>query len=83
MALKVIIRNKKQYEEALETLEEYKAARKKILHAQSYTMGSDQINRPGLQKVEDSISELERAIDEYERFGKRVGRRAGRIVPVD
>lgn len=82
MALKKIIRNKKQYAEALEDLANYKKARNKILNAQSYTIGAEQINRASLAKVEDSISALETAIDEYERHG-RTGRRAGRIVPVD
>jgi hypothetical protein len=81
--VKVIIRNKKQYDEAVETLALYKKARAKILGgAQSYTIGAEQINRASLARIEESISAYEDAIDQYERTGK-TGRRAGRIVPVD
>ncbi len=84
MALtKVIIRNQKQYEIAKEDLEEYRKARSKILRAQSYTIGSEQINRAQLKNIEESICVLENAIDQYERTGGSAGRRAGRAVPVD
>ncbi len=80
--MKVIIRNERQYKDALERLERYKRTEMKLLNAQSYTIGSEQINRVNLSTVQRSISELEAAIDQYERF-KTTGRRAGRIVPVD
>ena len=84
MALtKVIIRNQKQYEIAKEDLEEYRKARSKNLRAQSYNIGSEQINRAQLKNIEESICVLENAIDQYERTGGSAGRRAGRAVPVD
>lgn len=80
--MKVIIRNKKQYDEAVDTLANYKKARDKILNAQSYTIGANQLNRVNLARVEESITAYETAIDQYERYGT-TGRRAGRVVPVD
>lgn len=85
MALtKVIIRNKRQYDQAKEDLAMYRKARAKILGgAQSYTIGADQVNRAQLKNIEESICALENAIDQYERTGGSAGRRAGRAVPVD
>jgi len=84
MALtKVIIRNRRQYEQAKEDLAAYRKARLKILNAQSYTIGAEQVNRARLADIEESICVLENAIDQYERTGGSAGRRAGRAVPVD
>ena len=80
--MKVIIRNKKQYDQAVERLEKYRKTEEKILNAQSYTIGANQLNRVNLARVQETISELEAAIDQYERVGT-TGRRAGRIVPID
>ena len=80
--MKIIIKNKEQYNKALERLVEYKKAELKILNAQSYTIGANQLNRVNLARVQETISELEAAIDQYETYGT-TGRRAGRIVPVD
>ena len=48
----VTIRTKQQYERALEDLEDLRKARKKILlGGQSYTIGSNQLNRATLKEV--------------------------------
>ncbi|MBE5917639.1 MAG: hypothetical protein E7273_12465 [Pseudobutyrivibrio ruminis] len=78
----VIIKTKKQYEDALATLEDYKKARKKILNGgQSYTIGSTQMNRASLASIEEAISAYESAIDAYESTGS-TKRRVVRAVPL-
>lgn len=75
----VTIKNKAQLEEAREELELLKKARRKILAgAQSYTLGSNQLNRANLAEVSKEISAYETAIDAYETYGttKRRGKRA-------
>lgn len=77
----VIIRNKAQLEEAKETLEDLKKARKKILAGgQSYTLGPNQMNRASLKEISEEISAYEQAIDAYETHGT-TKRRMVRAVP--
>lgn len=77
----VIIKNSVQLQEAKEELAALKKARKKILEAQSYTIGSDQINRASLAEVSAEISAYEKAIDAYETYGS-TKRRIKRVVPL-
>lgn len=77
----VIIRNSAQLQEAKEDLAALKKARRKILEAQSYTIGSDQLNRASLAEVTAEISAYEKAIDAYETYGS-TKRRTKRFVPI-
>lgn len=77
----VTIRNKKQLEDAKKQLAMLKKAREKILlGAQSYTIGTNQLNRASLKEVSEEISVYENAIDAYENSGT-TKRRVRRIVP--
>lgn len=78
----VIIKNKKQYDDAVSTLEDLKLARKKILKGgQSYTIGANQMNRASLKEISEEISAYEAAIDAYETYGSSK-RRVVRAVPL-
>lgn len=78
----IVIKNKKQLEEAKEDLELLKKARRKILAGgQSYTMGSNQMNRANLAEITKEISAYETAIDAYETYGT-TKRRGKRVVPL-
>ena len=78
----VIIKNKQQFTEAKETLEDLKKARKKILlGGQSYTIGPNQMNRANLKEISEEISAYEQAIAAYETYGTSK-RRAVRAVPL-
>lgn len=79
--MKIIINNKRQYEERLEELADLKKAKKKILEAQSYTIGSSQLNRASLKEISQEIVAYEDAIAKYEANGT-TKRRTGRIVPI-
>ena len=60
----VTIRTKKQYERALEDLEDLRKARKKILlGGQSYTIGSNQLNRAALKEVNAEIILFGKTVD--------------------
>lgn len=76
-----IIRNKKQLLEAKEELEELKRAKSKILQAQSYSIGANQLSRANLKEVSEQISLYEKAIDSYEARGT-TKRSAKRVVPL-
>ena len=75
------IRNTQQLQEAKEELAELKKAKSKILQAQSYSMGGNQINRASLKQISDEISKLENAIDNYETYGS-TKRRIKRVIPL-
>lgn len=78
----VVIRNKKQLEEAKTQLALLKKAREKILGGgQSYTVGPDQMTRADLKEISEEISAYEQAVDAYERYGT-TKRRAKRVVPL-
>ena len=78
----VTIRTEKQYERAMEDLEDLRKARKKILlGGQSYTIGSNQLNRATLEEVNAEISETEAAIADWEQKGT-TRRKAKRVVPL-
>ena len=78
----VIIKNKQQLLEAKETLQDLKKARKKILvGGQSYTIGSNQMNRASLSEISKEIEAYEAAIDAYETYGTSK-RRTARAVPL-
>lgn len=78
----VIIKNKQQLMEAKETLGDLKKARKKILvGGQSYTIGSNQMNRASLTEISKEIEAYEAAIDAYETHGTSK-RRTVRAVPL-
>ena len=77
-----VIRNKKQYERALEDLEDLRKARKKILlGGQSYTIGSNQLNRATLKEVNAEIKETEAANADWEQKGT-TRRKAKRVIPL-
>lgn len=77
-----VIRNKKQYVRALEDLEDLRKARKKILlGGQSYTIGSNQLNRATLAEVNAEIKETEVAIADWEQKGT-TRRKAKRVIPL-
>lgn len=77
-----VIRNQKQYERALEDLEDLRTARKKILlGGQSYTIGSNQLNRATLAEVNAEIKETETAIADWEQKGT-TRRKAKRVIPL-
>lgn len=77
-----VIKNDKQLQEAYETLEDLKKARKKILvGGQSYTVGANQMNRANLAEIAREIEAYETAIDAYETRGTSK-RRTVRAVPL-
>lgn len=76
----VIIRDRMQLETAKAELAELKAAWKKILHAQSYSVEGNQVNRASLKEIKKEIDEYEAAIDAFETKGS-TRRRAHRVVP--
>ncbi len=63
-------------------LKQYYKAEEKILNSQSYTLGSKQLTRADLSKVQSMIEKLESEIEALERRGttKRSVRRA---IPID
>lgn len=69
MALKVVIKNRQQYEQAKADLADLRKAWKKILNAQSYSIGTNHLERANLKTVEEEISAYETAIDNYEKNG--------------
>ncbi len=79
----VIIKNEKQLQEAYETLNDLKKARKKILvGGQSYTTAENMtINRANLAEIAREIEAYESAIDAYETHGSSK-RRVVRAVPL-
>ena len=78
----VVIKNKKQLEEARAQLELLKKARNKILGGgQSFTIGANQMTRASLKEISEEISAYEQAIDTYETYGT-TKRRAKRVVPL-
>ena len=79
----VIIKNKQQLQEAKETLNDLKKARKKILvGGQSYTTAENMtINRANLTEIAREIEAYESAIDAYETYGSSK-RRIVRAVPL-
>lgn len=79
--MKVVIKNEQQLAQAKEDLQELRGAWRRILRAQSYTLGSQQVNRASLRQIEAEISDYETAIDAYETRGT-TKRRAGRIIPL-
>ena len=79
--MQVIIRNKKQYEQRLKELEDLREAKKKALAAQSYTIGSRQMNHASLRQISEEIQAYEQAIDAYETNGS-TKRRTRRVVPL-
>ncbi len=81
--MNVVIKNKRQYDDALETLEDLKLARKKILRGgQSYTIGTNQMNRASLKEISEQIEAYEHAIEAYETRGTSK-RRVARVVPFE
>ncbi|MDE7201937.1 MAG: hypothetical protein K2O91_08560 [Lachnospiraceae bacterium] len=78
----VIIKNKKQLEDARVQLDLLKKARNKILGGgQSFTIGPNQMTRANLKEISEEISVYEKAIDAYETYGT-TKRRAKRVVPL-
>ena len=75
------IRNTLQLQEAKAELAELRKAKSKILQAQSYSMGGNQVNRASLKQISDEISALETAIDNYETYGS-TKRRIKRLIPL-
>ncbi len=69
-------------EEKRERLKKYREAEEKILNGQSYALGSKQLTRTNLAKVQDMIAKLEAEIETIERYGT-TKRRSRRVVPVD
>ena len=78
----VTIRNKEQLQDAKDTLNDLKKARKKILAGgQSYAIGPNQMTRASLKEISEEISAYEQAIDAYETRGTSK-RRTARAVPI-
>jgi uncharacterized protein Yka (UPF0111/DUF47 family) len=79
----VIIKNKEQYNKAVEELEDLKRAKKKILKGgQSYTIGGEnQMTHASLKEISEQISAYEQAIDAYETYGTSK-RKTVRVVPL-
>lgn len=79
--MKVIIRNAAELEEAKADLADLKLAWKKTLTAQSYTSGTEQLQRASLARIEKEMDDYREAIAAYEEYGT-TRRRAKRAVPV-
>lgn len=78
----VIIKNKKQYDDAVSMLEDLKLAKKKILKGgQSYEIGDNKMSRASLKEISEEIQAYEQAIDAYETYGTSK-RRVIRAVPL-
>lgn len=80
--MKVIIRNQTQLAQAKEDLELLRKSWRKILQAQSYSLGDQQINRASLKQISEQISDYETAIAAYEENGTGK-RKMARFVPLD
>lgn len=65
-----------------ERLDAYYKAEQKILKSQSYSIGSNQVTRANLERVQAQIKELESEIATLESRGT-TKRRSARVVPVD
>ncbi len=76
------MKKSKRLAELRERLDIYKAAERKILQGQSYTLGSRQLTRTSLSSVQKMIKNLEAEIDVLERRGT-TKRRMRRAVPLD
>lgn len=76
----MIIKNDVQLAAAKEELEELKKAWRKILHAQSYSVEGNQVNRASLKEIKKEIDEYETAIALYEENGS-TKRRARNVTP--
>ncbi len=76
-----IIRTKEQLAEAKEELAELKKAKSKILGGgQSYSIGSNQLNRVSYKQLTQEIEEYEKAIDAFENYGS-TKRRCKTVIP--
>ena len=76
-----IIRNKAQLAEANEELAELKKAKSKILGGgQSYSIGSNQLNRVSYKQLTQEIEDYEKAIDAFENYGT-TKRRSKMVIP--
>lgn len=76
-----IIRNKEQLYEAKEELRQLKETKKRILDAQSYTIGVEQLNRVNFRDISEQIEAYEKAIDDYETKGS-TKRSVRRVIPM-
>ena len=65
-----------------ERLQRYYEAEEKILNSQSYTLGSKQLTRADLSRVQSMIAKLEADIAALETRGT-TKRRCRRAVPID
>lgn len=63
-------------------LKQYYKAEEKILNSQSYMLGSKQLTRADLSKVQSMIEKLESEIEELERRGT-IKRSIRRVIPID
>lgn len=63
-------------------LQKYYEAEEKILNSQSYTLGSKQLTRADLGKIQNMITKLETEIDALECNGT-MKRRSSRVIPID
>lgn len=79
--MRVVIRNERELEQAYIDLADLRKAWKKILTAQSYTMGDDQVNRASLARIESEMDAYNEAIENYEANGTSK-RRAKRAIPL-
>ena len=79
--MRVVIRNDQELAQAYVERDELKKAWSKILTAQSYTMGDDQVNRASLARIESELDAYNEAIENYEDYGTS-RRRARRAIPL-
>lgn len=77
----VVIRSDEDLKRAKEDYEALHDAWRKALLAQSYTQGSDQVARAGIDKLQEQMSAYQAAIAAYESNGS-TKRRSGRFVPL-
>lgn len=75
-------RSNKRLDFLKQRLQRYYKAEEKILNSQSYTLGSKQLTRADLSRVQAKIKELESEIDMLESRGT-TKRRAARAIPMD
>ena len=81
--MKVIIRNKKEYDFACQRRDLLQQAWEKIVGgAQSYIIGGQQLTRANLARIESELDAYNEAIANYEDYGTSKRRTARRIIPL-
>lgn len=81
--MRVAIRTKYEYEQAIKRRDLLQTAWEKIISgAQSYSIGGQQLTRASLGRIESELDAFNDAIENYEQYGSGKRHPARRIIPL-